>query len=90
MKDSMDAVVNAENGIATITIPNYVEEHRRSVTHAATTKPSEIGTEIRDVRLTVRELVFMRLFNELHPAVKKRSKRLSNSSNSTPGFASLR
>ena len=52
--------------------PARAEERRRNASHAATTKHSKISQEIRDMRLTIRELVFMALANDLHPLVRKR------------------
>ena len=52
--------------------PARAEERHRSASHAASSKHSKISQEIRDVRLTVRELVEMVVSNELHPLVRKR------------------
>ena len=52
--------------------PACAEERRRNASHAATAKHSKISQEIRDVRQTVKELIFLTISNELHPLVRKR------------------
>ncbi len=51
--------------------PEIAARRKRNASRAATTKNSKISQEIRDVRLTVRELVFITLANELHPSVSQ-------------------
>jgi hypothetical protein len=51
--------------------PDRAEERKRNAIRAATLKHSKIGQEIRDVRHTVKEVVFVTLSNELHPTVRK-------------------
>ena len=52
--------------------PAHAEQRSRNASRAATLKASKVGQEIRDVRETVKELIFITLSNELHPLVRKR------------------
>ena len=51
--------------------PNHAQERKRNASRGVTLKHSKVGHKSRDVRETVRSLIYLTVPNELHPKVKQ-------------------